>query len=123
MQHGDLTHFEIPADEPDRAKSFYGGLFGWSFQEVPGYEGYHLFTTPVGEQGMGGAIGKRGESAPDRLRTYVNVDSIDATLPKVPELGGTVIADKAEVPGQGWFAVIQDTEGNEIALWEPASRG
>lgn len=123
MQHGDLTHFEIPADEPDRAKSFYGGLFGWSFQEVPGYEGYHLFTTPVGEQGMGGAIGKRGESAPDRLRTYVNVDSIDAALPKVPELGGTVIADKAEVPGQGWFAVIQDTEGNEIALWEPASRG
>jgi hypothetical protein len=123
MQHGDLTHFEIPADEPDRAKSFYGGLFGWSFQEVAGYEGYHLFTTPVGEQGMGGAIGKRGESAPDQLRTYVNVDSIDATLPKVPELGGTVIADKAEVPGQGWFAVIQDTEGNEIALWESASRG
>lgn len=123
MQHGDLTHFEIPADDPDRAKRFYDGLFAWNFQDVPGFEGYHLFTTPVGQGGMGGAIGKRGESAPDQLRTYVNVDSIDDTLPKVSELGGTVIAEKAEVPGQGWFAVIRDTEGNEIALWESTPRG
>jgi predicted enzyme related to lactoylglutathione lyase len=118
MQHGDFTHIEIPADEPERAKSFYAGLFRWGFQEVPGYEGYHLFTTPAGENGVGGAIGKRGETAPAQLRAYVWVDSVDETLPKVTELGGTVIEGKQEVPGQGWFAVIADTEGNEIALWE-----
>lgn len=123
MQHGDLTHFEIPADDPDRAKRFYGDLFDWRFQDVPGFEGYHLFTTPVGQEGMGGAIGKRGESAPDEMRTYVNVDSVDATLPRVAELGGRVIEEKAEVPGQGWYAVIEDTEGNRIALWESARRG
>lgn len=72
---------------------------------------------------MGGAIGKRGVSAPDQLRTYVNVDSIDATLSKVSQHGGTIVTEKAEVPGHGWFAVIQGTEGNEIALWESAPRG
>ena len=123
MQHGDLTHFEIPADDPDRAKRFYAGLFDWGFQDVPGFEGYHLFTTPVGQEGMGGAIGKRGESAPEKLRTYIHVDSIEATLPKVTELGGTVIEPKAEVPGQGWYAVFADTEGNELALWESTPAG
>jgi predicted enzyme related to lactoylglutathione lyase len=118
MQHGDFTHIEIPADEPERAKSFYAGLFGWGFQDVPGFERYHLFTTPAGENGVGGAIGKRGETAPSRLRAYIGVDSVDETLRKVTELGGTVIEGKLEVPGQGWYAVITDTEGNEIALWE-----
>ena len=121
MKHGDLTHFEIPADDPDRARGFYERLFGWSFTEMPGYDGYHLFTTPVGEEGMGGAIGKRGESAPEKMRSYVWVDSIDETLIKVGDAGGTVVEPKAEVPGQGFYAVLTDTEGNEIALWEAAS--
>lgn len=122
MRHGEFTHIEIPADETERAKAFYGGLFGWAYQDVPGFEGYHLFTTPAGENGVGGAIGKRGETAPSRMRTYVQVDSVDETLPKVTDLGGTVIEGKQEVPGQGWYAVIADTEGNEIAVWETTPR-
>jgi uncharacterized protein len=122
MQHGDFTHIEIPADEPERATSFYAGLFGWAFQDVPGFDDYHLFTTPAGENGVGGAIGKRGVTAPSQLRTYVAVDSVDETLPKVAELGGTVIEGRQEVPGQGSYAVIADTEGNEIALWESVPR-
>lgn len=123
MQHGDFTHIEIPADDTARARRFYTDLFGWSFQDVPGYEGYHLFLTPVGQDGVGGAVGQRGTSAPERLRTYVQVDSIDALLPRVAELGGRVSAEKQEVPGQGWFAVLEDSEGNEIAVWESAPRG
>jgi predicted enzyme related to lactoylglutathione lyase len=122
MAHGDFTHFEIPADDTDRARRFYGGLFGWSFNEVPGMEGYHLFATPAGEEAMGGAIGKRGESAADEARTYVSVDSIDEAIPRIRDLGGTVVQEKAEVPGQGWYAVFTDTEGNTLALWEQAPR-
>ena len=119
MKHGDFTHVEIPADDPDRAKRFYAELLGWTFAPpVPGYEGYHVFTTPVGDAGAGGAIGKRGESAPERLRTYVHVDSIDESLARVEALGGAVVEGKSEVPGIGWYAVLTDTEGNEMALWE-----
>ena len=123
MKQGDFTHFEIPADDPDRAKAFYSGLFEWRFSDpIPGFDGYHLFITPVGPEGMGGAIGKRGENAPEKLRTYVHVDSVDASLRKVTELGGTIVEPKADVPGQGWYGVFRDTEGNEIAVWESLPR-
>ena len=124
MQHGDFTHIELPADDPERARTFYSDAFGWTFGEpIPGFPGYHLFTTPVGQEGMGGAIGKRGESAPEAVRTYVHVDSIDATLEKISQIGGSVVEPKADVPGQGWYAVFRDTEGNELALWESLPRG
>ncbi len=124
MQHGDFTHIEIPADDPARAKGFYGDVFGWNFPpEIPGFEGYHMFSTPVGQDGFGGAIGKRGELAPDKVRTYIHVDSIEATLPKISELGGAVVEPRREVPGQGWYAVFTDTEGNELALWETGDQG
>jgi predicted enzyme related to lactoylglutathione lyase len=119
MKHGDFTHIEIPADDAGRAKRFYGELFGWKFaDEIPGFEGYHMFSTPVGDAGMAGAIGKRGEMAPEKVRAYVHVDSIDDSLSKVTALGGTVVEPKAEVPGMGWYVVFADTEGNELALWE-----
>ena len=119
MKHGDFTHIEIPADDTARARRFYSELFGWTFSaDIPGFEGYHLFSTPVGAEGMAGAIGKRGEMAPDAVRTYVQVDSIDETLARVRELGGSVVEERSEVPGQGWYAVFNDSEGNELALWE-----
>lgn len=122
MQNGDFTHIEIPADDPDRAKSFYAETFGWSFgPDTPGIEGYHLFTTPAGEEGMGGAIGKRGEMAPEEVRAYVNVDSIDDTLARITERGGTTVQAKTEVPGFGSYATFTDTEGNTLALWERAA--
>jgi predicted enzyme related to lactoylglutathione lyase len=122
MGHGDFTHFEIPADDTDRAQRFYAGLFGWEVSAAPGFEGYYLFTTPAGRDAMGGAIGKRGEAAPETLRTYVDVASVDDALAKVRELGGIVVQEKAEVPGQGWYGVFKDTEGNELALWESAAQ-
>lgn len=123
MQHGDFTHIEVPADDPARARRFYADVFGWNFaDDIPGFEGYHLFTTPAGQQGMGGAIGKRGEMAPERVRAYIEVDSIDETLGKITERGGTVAAEKTEVSGMGWFAVFTDPEGNEMAIWESLPR-
>jgi uncharacterized protein len=124
MQHGDFTHVEIPADDPSRAKRFYTEVFGWTFPpEIPGFEGYHMFTTPAGDEAIGGAIGLRGHSAPEKLRSYINVDSIDTTLAKIGEHGGSVALEKTEVPGQGWYSVFTDSEGNELAIWESVPRG
>jgi hypothetical protein len=124
MQSGDFTHIEIPADDPGRAKAFYEAAFGWTFPpEIPGFEGYHLFTTPAGAEGMGGAIGKRGESAPDAVRVYVSVNSLDETLARIRDLGGVVVQERMEVPGQGWFGVFTDPEGNTLAVWESSAAG
>jgi predicted enzyme related to lactoylglutathione lyase len=117
MAHGQITHIEFPADDTGRAQAFYKGLFGWQFQTLPGFDNYYMFST--GEiDSAGGAIGLRGDSTGDKLRIYVTVDSIDDALAKVPGLGGKVTTPKTEIPGQGWYAVVEDSEGSEIGLYE-----
>jgi uncharacterized protein len=122
MAKGEYTHIEIPADDPSRAQRFYEGLFGWKFEAMDGYPDYFLYTTAAGDGGVGGAIGKRDVSAPHQIRNYLDVDSIEDSIAKASELGGRVVEPKAEVPGQGWYAVIADTEGNEFAIWQRMAR-
>src|SRR5688572_30546611 len=117
MAHGQITHIEFPADDTARAQRFYSELFGWDFQTIPGFDDYFLFATGSIEQ-AGGAVGLRGESTGEKLRIYVTVDSLDETLPKVAGVGGKVITPKTEIPGQGWYAVVEDSEGSEIGLYE-----
>ena len=122
MAHGDYTHIEIPADDPARAQRFYEGVFGWSFTAMPDFPDYFMYTTPAGSEGVGGAIGKRDVSAPHAIRNYIVVGSIEASIEKATALGGSLVEGKAEVPGMGWYAVVKDSEGNEIAFWESMPR-
>lgn len=117
MAHGQMTHLELPADDPARARRFYEGLFGWEFGEMEQFPNYFLFSFGKIDR-AGGAIGLRDQSAPHQLRLYIEVDSLEGVLPKVTALGGKVVEPKTEIPGQGWYAVVDDTEGNQIGLYE-----
>ncbi len=64
MAIGEITHIELPSDDPERAQTFYSELFGWPMRQVEGMPDYTMFQSGPGE--FGGAIGKRGVSAPDR---------------------------------------------------------
>ena len=119
MAVGEITHIELPSDDTERAQSFYSELFGWPMRRAEGMPDYVMFQSGPGESG--GAIGKRGVSAPERLRIYVEVESLDEVVAKVQELGGSVAVEITDVPGQGRYAAVVDTEGNEIGLWEAAA--
>ena len=116
MANGEITHVEIPSDDFERARGFYSEVFGWEMREVPQMPDYALFQSGPGESG--GAIGKRGETAPKQVRIYVTVESLETAVAKVTELGGSVTVEITDVPGQGRYAAVVDTEGNEIGLWE-----
>jgi predicted enzyme related to lactoylglutathione lyase len=110
---GQVVHVEIPSDDTGKGRAFWGGLFGWKFQDFPGPFEYHM--AEVQDQ-QGVAItnmepGKRG------LRAYFDVDDIEAGVKRVKELGGNA-GDPAPVPGMGWFAVCSDEEENEFGLWQ-----
>jgi predicted enzyme related to lactoylglutathione lyase len=110
---GHIVHFEIPADDVTKGRGFWGSLFGWEFQAVPGPFEYHM--TRISDE-TGGAItdmepGKRG------LRVYFDVDDINAGAARVRELGGEA-GDPRPVPNMGWFAVCKDTQGNDFGLWQ-----
>lgn len=120
-RHGQYNHIEIPADDLNRAKAFYENVFGWNFNQIPGFEDYHLYSDE--HAGIAGGLGKRGVTAGHRVRNYINVDNIDATIPKLKKHGGKVTQPKAQVMGQGWYAVVEDSEGNEFALWQQDHAG
>jgi predicted enzyme related to lactoylglutathione lyase len=115
MKH-QIVHLEIPADDVKRAQAFYGELFGWQFSNPPGFDDY--WGADVGEDASHG-IGMMARQNPEHRPTYyVGVESVADSLAKVEQLGGTVIVPNSPVPGMGWMAHCQDTEGNIFALWE-----
>jgi hypothetical protein len=120
MAKGEITHLEIPADDVERAKRFYAAVAGWEFGEMEGFPGYFLFRT--GER-SGGGIGRRGESVGNVLRVYISVDRLEDGIAAAEANGGTVTVPASDIPGQGRYAVVDDPEGNEIALWESAQPG
>ena len=42
MAHGDIAHIDIPVNDTNRARAFYGAMFGWDIREIPGFEGYPM---------------------------------------------------------------------------------
>jgi predicted enzyme related to lactoylglutathione lyase len=116
-----IVHFDIAADDPERAKNFYEDLFAWKFVQTPGMPYYLIETTDlVGNKGVAGGLGKRG--APyQRISNFVGVESIEEYSAKVVELGGEVVQPKMAVPGWGYMAICTDTEGNSFGLWEENS--
>jgi uncharacterized protein len=112
---GKLVHFEVPANDTSRALGFYGPLFGWSFQDMPGPVEYHM--TQVSD-GMGGAIHRadQGGGIPG-IFVYFDVDDINAGSQKVRDLGGKA-EEATPVPQMGWYARCEDTEGNPFGIWQ-----
>lgn len=112
-----LVWFEIPADNPERAKSFYGSLFGWKIELFPGMTDYWHIDTGGGDDTLdGGLITRKHPQQP--ITNYVSVSSVDESAAKVETLGGKICKPKTAVPQMGYFVICQDTEGNEFALWE-----
>lgn len=120
-----VVHFEIPAEDMERADKFYSRVFGWEIDKAPMGPGYDLVsTTPTDEQMMptepgaiNGAIGKRDETftAPT---VVINVDSIDDAVAKVEAAGGKVLMDKQQVGDMGVYTRFKDPEGNVVGLWQ-----
>ena len=116
MKHT-FVHFEIPADDAERAKAFYEALFGWSIQGSDMFEGWYSVMTSDDEADLQGGLSN--DDSPERvIVSYVQVESIGEALAKVTALGGTVAVGKMEIPGMGWMAHFRDTEGNVMGLFE-----
>ena len=112
-----LCWFEIPADKPERAKTFYSKLFGWKMNPLPHMADYCHMDTGGPDATPDGGLMKRMHPA-QAITTYISVPSVTKHLAKVTKLGGSVCKPKTGVPGMGYFAICQDTENNTFALWE-----
>lgn len=112
-----IVWFEIPADQPDRAKKFYTTLFGWKIKAFPDMTDYWHIDTGGGDDTPDGGLMVRKHPA-QPITNYVAVSSVDKAAVKVEKLGGTICKSKTAVPKMGYFVICEDTEGNMFALWE-----
>ena len=115
-----VVHFEVPADDPDRAVRFYEQALGWKIEKWDGPEDYWLVLTGGSDQpGIDGAITRR--SAFPVVCNTVGVPSVDEYVRRVVEAGGEVVMPKMAVPGVGYLAYCKDTEGNLFGMMESDS--
>ena len=121
-----VVHFEIPYDDGERARGFYGDVFGW--QVMPEMNYTMVMTGPTDQETgptepgyINGGMFERSEQFPGKAPNLViDVTSIDDALKKVEEAGGKVVGERMAVGDMGFAGYFSDTEGNLIGLWESA---
>jgi uncharacterized protein len=123
-----LVHFEIPVDDLEKARSFYGEIFGWKLSDWPmpdgsTYIGVH--TTPIDEKtrqplkpgAINGGILKRNDKAKAPIFA-IHVESIEERVEQVKKVGGKVVMPTMDMMGMGFYAYVSDPAGNVIGLWQ-----
>lgn len=125
-----VVHFEIPADDRDRAVDFYASVFDWDIEEMPFEDDVYTsaITSPLDDEYMheepgaiNGAIIGRDDVITAPILT-IGVPSIDDHVEKIEAGGGSVVVPKGEVPDMGYYAYFEDPDGNVVGLWESLER-
>jgi uncharacterized protein len=132
-----VVHFEIMADDPDRAQKFYEAAFGWKFM-ITGeeYGGYRIIVTgpdpeamakgvKMEDIGINGGLMKRNAplpedgKSPNAFTCIIGVQNIDESITKIDAAGGVPQTEKMDVPNIGKLRYYKDTEGNIFGIIEP----
>lgn len=117
-----VVHFDIYADDVDRASAFYQTVFGWTIAKAEGMD-YRLISTGEGQPGIDGGLSQR-ESQPQGtvpqfgFTCTVDVADIQAAFAAALAAGGSAVHQPGPVPGVGYLAYVRDTEGNHLGLMQ-----
>jgi len=121
-----VIHFEIPANEIEKLKTFYEKLFDWKFihSPIPKMDYWLIHTVPIDDEGMPQEPGINGgmykkENEMQKPTNWISVEDIDSYTDKLVKLGGKIIVEKMMIPGVGFTAIGLDPEGNQVALMQP----
>jgi uncharacterized protein len=115
-----IIHFEIPSNDPEKLSEFYKKAFGWKFEKwgSGGPMEYWLVTTgPEGQPGINGGFMRKQGPVTGTTNT-IGVQSVDEAVKTVKNAGGQVVMDKTPIPTIGYFAYLQDPEGNIFGVMQ-----
>lgn len=117
-----VVHFEIHADNPERAVRFYEQAFGWRFNHVPAID-YWMIQTGEGLGIDGGLLRRRGPApTPGQpVHSFVctlGVDNLDAAMKAAQDAGAQVAVARMVIPNVGHVAYLIDTEGNIFGVFQ-----
>lgn len=113
-----VIHFDLSADDPERAAEFYRSVFNWKVNKWEGPEDYWLIQTGTDEDpGVTGGVAGRIKPK-DTTAVVFDVGSVDEAAKKVIEAGGVIREEKKAIPGVGYLAMCKDTEGNTFGVMQ-----
>ena len=110
-----FCHVELNTTDVAKAKEFYGKLFDWKLEDMPG--GNYTMIGVGGGTG-GGIMQNPIPGAPSFWLSYILVDDVKAATKKAASLGATIMKDATEIPDYGEFSVLADPTGAHFALWK-----
>jgi predicted enzyme related to lactoylglutathione lyase len=114
-----VIHFEIPANDPDKLSDFYKKVFGWKFEKWGGPMEYWMVTTGAeGQPGINGGFMRKQGPVTGTTNT-IGVESVDESVKAIEKAGGKVVMGKTAIPTIGYFAYLQDPEGNIFGVMQP----
>jgi uncharacterized protein len=114
-------YFEVHADDCERAKKFYGEVFGWGFtrNDVADIEYWFIDTHELGAM-RGGLLRRPGTvqpmQAPNAYVVTLGVKLVDDTITAAVAAGAIVALPKWPIAGIGWQAYLIDTEKNVFGI-------
>ncbi|MEI2635585.1 MAG: VOC family protein [Methylotenera sp.] len=113
-----VIHFDLSADNPERAAEFYRSVFNWKVNKWEGPEDYWLIQTGTEEEpGVTGGIAGRIKPN-DTTAVVFDVESADKAAKKVLDSGGEIREEKKAIPGVGYLIMCKDTEGNTFGIMQ-----
>lgn len=120
--NGEFSWVDLNAHNMDAAREFYTKFFGWTAEmmDTQGGPKYAMFSSNGQKIGGLGEMSEemKSQGIPPLWNTYVNVDNLEATLARVPELGGKVAVPAMSILDSGWLAYITDPTGAMLGLWQ-----
>jgi predicted enzyme related to lactoylglutathione lyase len=117
---GTFSWVDLQTTDVEAGKAFYGELLGWQFEDMPMPDGGVYSMATVGGESVGAAGGlPPGAPIPPHWNSYVTVESADATLARVKELGGNVVEEAFDVFTAGRMGLFTDPTGAMLCVWEP----
>lgn len=116
-QHGVFGWHQLLTTAPAEAVAFYQGLLGWTARvgDLSGLEQHTLYN---GDRAVASILGVPADDggAMPHWHPHLCVDDVDKRVQLAEELGGRVVVEPVDIPGQGRLAVIQDPSGAVLTL-------
>ena len=113
-----MIHFDVSADDPQRAIRFYENVFGWKIEKWEGpLEYWYITTGPPDQPGTTGGLARRDKPW-QGITPVFDVPSADEFARRIEAEGGTLVEPKTAIPGIGYLVSFKDTEGNVLAVLE-----
>ncbi|WP_224363186.1 VOC family protein [Hyalangium versicolor] len=116
--HGRFVWRELMTRDAAKARAFYGGLLGWTFEDVPHADGGSYTLIKLGGKEIGGLMQLRPEQGDQSFwLSYVSVPDVDAVVRMALEIGGSVAHSPTDIPHVGRFAAVQDFAGAVVVAY------